>query len=77
MAIQAIAFRSAARPNRDNLAPRQLVCHWERDAGGQLICRWRRSDIEKPADGAAQERPASGRVLPFEPRRRQVRHGIV
>jgi hypothetical protein len=64
MAIKAIAFRPAARPDHDNAAPRPLVCRWQRDPDGQLVCRWMR---DEPLPTTAD------RVVPFK-RRKKVRH---
>jgi hypothetical protein len=63
MAIKAIAFRPAARPDRNNLGTRQLVCRWQRDISGQLVCHWALEDAVRSTD----------RVVPFK-RRKQVRH---
>jgi hypothetical protein len=63
MAIKAIAFRPAVRPDRNNLGARQLVCHWQRDASGQLVCHWTLADAVRSTD----------RVVPFKPRRKPVR----
>ena len=64
MAIKAIAYRPAARPVHDTIAPRPLICRWQRDPGGRLVCRWMRDDA-LPA--------ATDRVVPFT-RRKKPRH---
>lgn len=63
MAINAIAFRPAAQPGRDDIAPRRLICRWQRDRDGRLVCRWMRDEpLATPVH----------RIVPFK-RRKRVR----